>query len=599
MAYPTLYLSFYKPLVSEIAKRKQAEEEIRESRDELDARVQERTMQLAQANRESCTENARREQTEEALRAHDRRRRLIGILGKRALAGTGISSLMDEAVALVKDTVETIAPIQYKGKRAAIASFMDITEQQKAKEGLHRWRRDWENVFQSIGDPTLILDLNHRVIAANRSAIHVTGKPQEELQGKYCYEVFHGTNKPIDSCPMERALVSGQQDSEEVKLETLGRIFRVSCTPVLNDAGRIERIIHIATDITERKQDEVRIKQSEERFRSLFEHSPVGIVISRNLKILYANSAYLRLFDYDDASELNGKTILDMMAPNYRERVLQTLDFSQRYMECDYKREGIGQKSDGTVFPYYVVSRGIDLPDGKATIAFITDITEHKQAEENLKQSFEKLQKTLAGTIQAMAMTVEIKDRYTAGHQQRVAKLCVAIAQELALSQEQIHAIRCAATVHDIGKIYVPTEILIKPGSLTQNESAMIKAHPRIGYDILKTIDFPWPVAEIVLQHHERMDGSGYPLGLKGEEILLEASILAVADVVEAMASYRPYRPSLGVDVALEEISKNRGKLYEPRIVDACLRLIEEKGYSLGQDVDMVSLSVNQLTEQG
>ncbi len=189
---------------------------------------------------------------------------------------------------------------------------------------------------------------------------------------------------------------------------------------------------------------------------------------------------------------------------------------------------------------------------------------------ESEKQYRHLLQKALDGTIQAMAMVVEMRDPYTARHQRRVAKLAYAVAESMALSEEQVHSVCVAAGVHDIGKIGVPAEILSKPGLLGRVEASMIRSHPRIGYDILKSIEFPWPIAQIVFQHHERMDGSGYPSGLLGESILLEAKILGVADVVEAMASHRPYRPAPGIDKALEEISKNSGSLYDPEVVAAC-----------------------------
>jgi putative two-component system response regulator len=202
-----------------------------------------------------------------------------------------------------------------------------------------------------------------------------------------------------------------------------------------------------------------------------------------------------------------------------------------------------------------------------------------KQAELELKQSYEKLKNTFEGAIQAIALAIDKRDPYTAGHQQRVTKLACAIAQEMSLPENKIEGIRMAGMVHDIGKIYVPAEILSKPAKLTEAEMAIIKDHPQVGYDILKNIEFPWPVAEIVLQHHERMLGDGYPVGLAGEEILKEARIIAVADVVEAMSSHRPYRPALGIKAALEEIKRWRGHHYDPEVVDACLKVFEEKGF--------------------
>jgi HD-GYP domain-containing protein (c-di-GMP phosphodiesterase class II) len=203
------------------------------------------------------------------------------------------------------------------------------------------------------------------------------------------------------------------------------------------------------------------------------------------------------------------------------------------------------------------------------------DITERKQAEEQTK-------KALGATIQAMAVTVETRDPYTAGHQRKVADITHAIATEMNLPADQIDGIRMASIIHDLGKMSVPAEILSKPTKLTAIEFSLVKIHPQAGYDILKDIDFPWPIARMVLEHHERLDGSGYPNGLTGENLLMESKILAVADVVEAMASHRPYRPGLGIEVALEEIEKNRGTLYDNTVVDDCLRLFREKGFQLG-----------------
>lgn len=202
-----------------------------------------------------------------------------------------------------------------------------------------------------------------------------------------------------------------------------------------------------------------------------------------------------------------------------------------------------------------------------------------------LKESMEKLRQILNGTIYAIALTVETRDLYTAGHQKRVADLACAIAKSMGISEHQIEGIEIAASIHDIGKIYVPAEILSKPTALNEAEIAIVRKHPQIGYDILKKIEFPWPIARIVLQHHERILGSGYPHGLSGEDILLEARILAVADVVEAMYTYRPYRPALGVERALQEISENRAILYDPIVVDTCLELFIKERFKFEEDM--------------
>ena len=201
--------------------------------------------------------------------------------------------------------------------------------------------------------------------------------------------------------------------------------------------------------------------------------------------------------------------------------------------------------------------------------------------EEELKKTLTQLRKSLEATIQALALTAEARDPYTAGHQRRVADLSRAIAQKMGLSRDQAEGIRMAGSIHDLGKIYIPSEILNKPGSLTPNEFELVKSHSQVGYDILKTIDFPWPVARIELQHHERLDGSGYPFGLKGDEILLEARIVAVADVVESMSSHRPYRPALGIKKALSEITDGSGRTFDSRVVDACVSVFREDGFKL------------------
>lgn len=216
------------------------------------------------------------------------------------------------------------------------------------------------------------------------------------------------------------------------------------------------------------------------------------------------------------------------------------------------------------------------------------ELAERRRAEKELQQSLEKLRRTMGSIIFAMAKTVETRDPYTAGHQQRVSQLARAIAQEMELPDGVADGIEMAAVIHDIGKMNVPAEILSKPGRITETEFNLIKVHPEASHEILKLIEFPWPVAQIVLQHHERLDGSGYPAGLTRDQILLEARIIAVADVVEAMSSHRPFRPALGTDTALEEVSRERDILYDPHAVDACLQLFGEKGFTFERGVEAI-----------
>lgn len=213
-----------------------------------------------------------------------------------------------------------------------------------------------------------------------------------------------------------------------------------------------------------------------------------------------------------------------------------------------------------------------ELQDGaRCHVHTLTDITERKRSAETLRQS-------LFTTVQTVSHTLEKRDPYTAGHQHRVSELCVAIARELGLEEDVVDGIRLGSAVHDVGKIYVPAEILNRPGRLTRPEMDLIRTHPQVGYDIMKEAVFPWPIAAMIIQHHERLDGSGYPQGLRGEEIMLEARIIAVADVVESMMSHRPYRPARGVADALAEINQYKSVYYAPEVVEACTRVVESPG---------------------
>jgi putative nucleotidyltransferase with HDIG domain len=210
----------------------------------------------------------------------------------------------------------------------------------------------------------------------------------------------------------------------------------------------------------------------------------------------------------------------------------------------------------------------------------VADITEQKTAEAGAEIANGKLKRALIATIEALSNALEKRDPYTAGHQKRVAELAVAIGRKMGLDDTMLRGLEVGGLIHDIGKIYVPAEILSRPGRLLEAEYAMIKTHCQVGHDIIKNVEMPWPVADMVLQHHERMDGSGYPQGLKGEAICLEARILGVADTIEAMASHRPYRPALGIDKAIQEIFDRRGSFYDSRAVDACIAVIREDGFS-------------------
>jgi PAS domain S-box-containing protein len=372
-------------------------------------------------------------------------------------------------------------------------------------------------------------------------------------------------------------------------IEAVGLIHAGAKDYVLKDrlarlGAAVQRVLSMEQGIRARKAAEKSLRESEAKFRALVESSSDWIwEVDEQGIYTYSSPQVLDQLGYT-ANEIIGKTPFDLMTPEDAGRLREqfaTIVGERRHFRllenANLHKNGqvVSLETSGTpmfdaqgVFKGY---RGIDR-----------DITERKVAEKERHENAKKLEAILLQTIEAIAATVEARDPYTAGHQRRVAVLSSAIAREMGLPAETIHSISLAASIHDLGKIRIPAEILSKPGRLNAIEYELIKSHPQTGYDIIKDIQFPLPIAQMVLQHHERMDGSGYPQGLKDGQILPEAKILAVADVVEAMLSHRPYRPGLGADAALEEITRNRGVFYDPEVVDKCIALFREKKFDFG-----------------
>ena len=329
---------------------------------------------------------------------------------------------------------------------------------------------------------------------------------------------------------------------------------------------------------------ERKLKEREQWLTTILKSiSDAVIVTDQNGKITFMNPVAETLTAFNQAEAL-GKNVFDI----YRIIDDKNLGTTDQLIQDRIKSEMFIQRANqllvsktNDIVPVDTVQT--NLVDHKESVSgsvvVIRDITKKLEAEAKTVETLEKLRMAMGGMIQAMAYTVEKRDPYTAGHQRRVADLARTIATEMRLSSDQVDGIRMAGVVHDVGKIAIPSEILSKPGALTDLEYNLVKKHPEVGYDILKNIDFPWPIADIVLQHHERLDGSGYPRGLKGEEMLAEAKILAVADVMEAMSSHRPYRAAVGVDKALEELNEKKDRLYDAEVVAVCVDLFTKKKY--------------------
>jgi PAS domain S-box-containing protein len=329
---------------------------------------------------------------------------------------------------------------------------------------------------------------------------------------------------------------------------------------------------------------ERKLKQREQWLTTILKSiSDAVIVTDQGGKITFMNPVAETLTAYAQA-EAMGKNVFEI----YRIIDDKNLGTTDQLIQDRIKSEMYIQRANqllvsknNDIVPVDTVQT--NLIDGRENVTggvvVIRDITKKLEAEAKTLESLEKLRMAMGGIIQAMAYTVEKRDPYTAGHQRRVADLARAIATEMDLDPDRVDGIRLAGVVHDVGKIAIPSEILSKPGRLTELEYNLVKKHPEVGYDILKNIDFPWPIAEIVLQHHERMDGSGYPRGITGDQLLLESKILAIADVIEAMASHRPYRAAIGIDKAMEELTADKGKLFDPDIATVCLDLFKNKKF--------------------
>jgi len=332
--------------------------------------------------------------------------------------------------------------------------------------------------------------------------------------------------------------------------------------------------------LEDQTRDQAALQASEQRFRGLIEQSLTGVYITDTQTgvFLYANPRLEQMLGYGPgqlvgvrAEDIVVSQDMPIMLAN-RERLLAGTAASSYEVRA--------RRKDGAIIELGVQGRLLQSDGATSTIGMAQDITEKKRAEKEIQRYLTQLQSAFMSTVEVATTLSEMRDPYTAGHERRVGKLAAAIGAELGFDTQAQEGLRVAGFLHDIGKITIPAEILSKPGKLSAIELKLIQGHAQASYEVLKDVEFPWPVAQVALQHHERMDGSGYPQGLKGETILLEARIIAVADVVEAMSSHRPYRPGLGIDKALAEIERGRASSYDAQVADACIRLFAQQRFA-------------------
>ena len=429
-------------------------------------------------------------------------------------------------------------------------------------------------VFERIEECILVLDLQNRVLDLNPAAEQLIGYGISDAFGLSIERIW--PYHPTPMMPFNEMTKAG----ERLVLERDGkqRTYDLHISTFTDAGSGPTSKVVLLTDITDRKQGEAALRKSEAQLKKAQHYAHIGN---------WTWNVKEKQLDWSDEMfwifGLERQTF-----PSSLETVIAQAVHPDDRLKVKQANLSVIEHNQSVPLEYRVIwpdqsvhvvwaEPGEFLLDEAGNPSLISgtvqDITERKLSEEKLVKSYESLKKTLNDAIDTMVKIVETRDPYTAGHQQRVADLAIAIAREMKFEDTRIDQLRMAAVIHDIGKIYVPSDILSKPGKISDGEFNLIKTHAQAGYDIVKDMDLPCSIAKAVLQHHERLDGSGYPNGLKGEDTLLEAKILAVADVIEAMASHRPYRPALGIDKALEEISKNKGKLYDADVVDACLEL--------------------------
>lgn len=552
----------------------------------------------------------------------------------RSTAGASETGRSFEVVAVRKDGHEipvslSISPLHLKQRWHSVAILRDMTEHQIAEAT----RRQLAAIVKSTAVSIVGEDLNGVVTSWNLGAQNVYGYAADEMSGRSSAVLIPADRQEeLDACLAKIKRGEDVPRFETVRRRKDAQLIDVSLalSPIRNEYGELVGISAVAHDITEIKRAERELMRANRVLQTrsscnlaLVHANGEAALIGEMCRVLVEVGGYRCAwvgFVQDDEE----KTVRPMAYHAQEAGGLDGLHLTWADTAQGGSPWGIAIRTgEGQVYRYpasalptlpwddMAATRGghailaLPLRHDVETLGVLTlhasgrdafDTEEVKlnaelsddlaygivalRTHEAHEKSMVRLQKSMESTISAVARMVELRDPYTTGHQQRVAELAVAIGRAMGLSEQRVYGLHLAGIVHDLGKMRIPAEILSKPGELTRIEFEMIKTHPEAGYEILKNVDFLWPIAQTVLQHHERFDGSGYPTGLKGDQILLEARIIAVADAVEAIASHRPYRPARGIDAAMKELTNQRGQLYDPEVVDVCVRLFAEKQFS-------------------
>ena len=466
------------------------------------------------------------------------------------------------------------------GADCLISYGRDITGRRLAEEQAHESEALYRRIVEMASEGIWAMDGEFRTTFVNAQMSRMLGYEPGEMVGRLDSDFVFEEDMPLLEA-QGRAREKGLPGVYECRFRSKdgGEVWmHVSSVAELGPEGELLGAFAMCTDVTERKRTEEALRESEERFEEFADHFP-GYLFMQDEERRYV---YVNRLDEKDGDvprgEWFGKTPSQVWegedALREEIKVQRALDGEVLDVVEPWMPPGVHEYLHSIYFP---IPRA-----GKRPLVggIAIDVTEQYEAEEEVRRQAEQLRRTVEGAVLAMSHVVETRDPYTAGHERRVSELATAIAAEMGLEGEALSALRLGGLIHDVGKVAVPAEILAKPGLLSEVELNLIKQHPETGFEILAAIDFGLPVAEMVLQHHERLDGSGYPKGLSGAEILPEARILAVADVVEAMSSHRPYRAALGMEAALAEVRAHAGVKYDAAVVAACVRLFEEQGFA-------------------
>lgn len=457
---------------------------------------------------------------------------------------------------------------------------------ERTNRALHSSVERYQAVTHTATDAIITADAQGVIKDWNAGATHLFGYAQAEVVGQPLTLLIPQRLRDGHLGGMKRVLSGGERHAIGKTVELVGRRKDASEFPIelsLSEwsvAGQ-QHFTGIIRDVSERKRAVDALRAGEEKFRGLVEQMIAGMYIIQDMQFAYVNLRLAEIFGYGSATELIGLDATTVVVPTDRliivENMRQRLD--SKIASVPYRFTGL--RKDGSTIQVEMHSARATHGGRPAIIGLMQDISDKDRAEEETKRHIEDLRNAFMSTVEVATILNEMRDPYTAGHERRVGGLAAAIGAKLGLDEHRQEGLLVAGKLHDVGKIIIPSEILSKPGKLNAIEYRLIQEHARAGYDVLKDVKFPWPLATVALQHHERMDGSGYPQGLKGDAIVLEARIMAVADVIEATSSHRPYRAGQGIDKALAEVEHDSGTKYDRAVVDACLTLFREEGYTI------------------